>query len=178
MLKTRMASSPWRPARWVALGLAGLAALLVAEKAGAQSSFQTADVLFEMHAMDRNAIRLGKIAQKKAKSKDVANFGKMLVKDHAVIDKRVVDLAKREHIELAAPEPTALPDEMASVAKGRAFDKYFAQAILEESTKAIADLTEAGESTTDEDLKQLITAVLPTLEKHKATAERILERNK
>jgi putative membrane protein len=155
--------------------IASLLSMLAASTAYADDTPQMAEVLNKLHATNQKEIRLGKEAQKKAKSKNVANFGKLLVKDHSAADKKVVELAKSKKVELNAAADTALTDDMTAMAKGSEFDKHFAQMMLDDHTKDISELTDARDHTTDPDLKKLINDILPDLQKHKVTAQKILD---
>ena len=131
----------------------------------------TVEVLGKLQDADQGEIAMGKLAEKDGESKEVRDFGKMLVKDHTGADKKVAVLAKEEKIELGKPRPM----EMAGPASGPTFDVKFAQLMAEAHKKDIAALTKARDSTTDDKLKKLLTELLPTLRKHEDTAQKILD---
>jgi putative membrane protein len=134
----------------------------------------TADVLGSLHEADQKEIQAGRIAQKNGQSKAVQDYGKMLVKDHTAADDRVAALAQKEHVDLVAATPAPGPNDMGTMATGPDFDKKFAQEMLDDHRKAIGALTAARDSTTDPQLRRLLTDLLPTLEKHAAAAEKII----
>jgi predicted outer membrane protein len=94
-----------------------------------------------------------------------------LVKDHGAADKKVLALAKQEKIDLPAPAPMKDDD----MAKGADFDTTFAKSMVEDHKKDIGEATTARDSTTDDKLKKLLTAMLPTLQKHEDTAQKIVD---
>lgn len=134
----------------------------------------TAEVLGKLHRSNQHEVEMGKEAQKNGNTKAVKDFGKMLVKDHTDADKKVTALAKKEKIDLNANTPP-MKNEMASIPPGTEFDSKFAQAMLEDHKKDVADAKEARDTTDDAQLKKLLTATLPVLEKHQETAQKIVD---
>jgi len=135
----------------------------------------TAGVLGTLHQADQKEIQAGKIAQKDGKSRAVREYGQMLVKDHTAADGRVAALAQTENVDLVAATPSPGPNDMGTMATGPDFDKKFAQEMLDDHRKAIAALTAARDSTADPQLRKLLTDMLPTLEKHAAAAQKIVD---
>jgi putative membrane protein len=133
----------------------------------------TADVLNKLHESNQKEIEAGKIAQKQGQSKEVRAYGKMLVTDHTAADKKVTGLAKKEKIPLSANEPGT--DEMKSMKSGATFDDRFARDMVDDHKKDIAEVTEARNNTTDDQLKQLLSDMLPTLQKHETAAQKIVD---
>jgi putative membrane protein len=154
------------------LGISLSALLLVAGQARAADAPVTADVLAKLHESNQKEIAMGKLAQKNGQSKDVIKFGKMLVKDHSAADKKVVGLAKKEKLQLPSP-PEVKHDDMG--AKSPDFDSKFARDMLDDHKKDIAEATAARDNTTDEQLKKLLTDMLPTLQKRQDTARHIVD---
>jgi predicted outer membrane protein len=94
----------------------------------------------------------------------------MLVKDHSDADKKVNKVAKEEKVDLGTPSPK--PMEMSA---GADFDAKFAREMLDDHKKDIAEVTEARDKTDDLKLKKLLSDMLPTLQKHEETAQKILD---
>jgi putative membrane protein len=135
----------------------------------------TADVLGSLHEANRKEIQAGEIAQKDGRSKAVKDYGRMLAKDHAAADQRVAELAQKQNVDLQASTPAAGANDMGTMASGRDFDRAFAQEMLDDHRKAIAAVTEALNNTLDPQLRKLLTDLLPTLQKHEAAAEKIID---
>lgn len=148
-----------------------LFALLLGGVARAADAPATADVLAKLHESNQKEIAMGKVAQKNGQSKDVIKFGKTLVKDHSAADKKVTALAKKEKLQLPTP-PEANHDDMG---KGADFDSKFAKDMLDDHKKDVAEVTEARDKTQDEQLKKLLTELLPTLQKHQDTAQHLVD---
>jgi putative membrane protein len=113
---------------------------------------------------------MGKLAQKNGQSKEVKQFGKTLVQDHSAADKKVTALAKQEKIDLPAA-----PKHDMDIPAGPEFDAKFAQSMLEDHKKDVAETSEARDKTNDPKLKKLLTELVPTLQKHEETAQKLAE---
>jgi putative membrane protein len=157
-------------------------AIFLCGAAHAADSPATADVLAKLHQSNQKEIQMGKLAQKSGQSRDVKNFGKTLVKDHSAADKKVMALAKQEKIDLAtttggAEKPMAMKDDdsMANMGSGPDFDLKFGQSMLDDHKKDIADATSARDSTTDAKLKKLLDGMIPTLQKHEDSSQKIVD---
>ena len=134
----------------------------------------TPAVLGKVHRSNLHEIEMGKMAENRGMSKEVQDFGKMLVKDHATADKKVVKLAKDEKVDLAANTPPA-DTHIDHKHTGTAFDDAFATDMLADHEKAVAELMAARDATTDQKLKQLLTNLLPVLKKHQDTAQKLVD---
>jgi putative membrane protein len=137
----------------------------------------TATVLGKLHHSNQMEVEMGKLAQEKGQSKDVKSFGKTLVTDHSAADKKVAALAKQQKIDLATAMPPMKDDKMAPLkaAVGAEFDKAFARAMVEDHNKDVDEAKAARDATTDAKLKSLLTATIPVLEKHQATAKKLVD---
>jgi putative membrane protein len=153
----------------------GLLAVVDGRAGAANPPPDTAEVLGTLHEADQKEIQAGEIAQKNGKSKAVKDYGRMLVKDHTAADDKVAELAQRERVDLVASTPAPGPNDMGTMASGPDFDRKFAQEMLDDHRKALGVLTDARDTTTDPQLRRLLTDLIPTLEKHEAAAERIID---
>lgn len=133
-----------------------------------------AEVLAKLHQSNGHEIAMGKLAQQKGQSKEVKAFGKTLAKDHAAADKKVLAFAKAQKIEL----PTVTDHKGDMDMGGAEFDAKFAQAMLDDHKKDIAEVMSARDSTTDDKLKTLLNDLLPALEKHRDTAQKLVDGQK
>lgn len=147
---------------------------LAADPPAAQPS--TADVLMKVHQTNMKEIELGKMAESKGGSKEVKDFGKMLVKDHTSADHHLMALAKKEKVDVG--KEAAKAAEMPTISQGPEFDSQFAKTLLDDHKKDIAELTDARDHTSSTGLKEYLNTILPTLKKHEATAQKILDKTK
>ncbi len=135
----------------------------------------TAAVLGNLHQADLKEVQAGEIAQKDGKSKAVRDYGKMLVTDHTTADKKVAEVSTKENIDLRASTPAPGVNDMGTMASGPDFDEKFAQEMLDDHRKNLAAVIEARDRTDDPRLKRLLDDVIPTLEKHEAAAQKIID---
>jgi putative membrane protein len=153
------------------VAIVGMGACLFGGAAWAADPPSTAEVLEKLHNSNLTEIEAGKLAQDNGHSKAVKDYGKMLVNDHTSADKQVVALARQEKIDLSPGTPVVGSKNLADLSPGPAFDRRFARSMIDDHKKDIAELTAARDGTADSKLKALLTAILPTLEKHESMAE-------
>jgi len=152
------------------------AALLSTRAARSADPPDTATVLKNLHDANQMEIVGGKLATDKGQSKEVRSFGKTLVSDHTAADRKVLKLAKDEKIDLPS-NPMTSGEEMKrlQLATGSEFDRTFASEMLDGHQKVIADVKVARDGTDDAKLKSLLAAMLPILEKHQQTAQKLVD---
>jgi putative membrane protein len=135
------------------------------------------EILTKLHHSNQMEIEAGKLAQEKGQSKEVKAYGKLLVKDHTAADKQVTTLAKQLKVEFETmPAMKNAKLETAKSATGPEFDRMFAQAMLEDHTRDVAEASAARDETKNPKLKKLLTALVPKLEKHKELAQKIADK--
>jgi predicted outer membrane protein len=149
-----------------------LATLTVASSALAADGPPTAEVLGKVHRSNLKEIEMGKMARAHGKAKDVKVFGQTLVTDHTAGDKKVVQLAKEEKIDLATSTPAATKDDKMPMGDG--FDVAFANSMLADHKKDIEAVKAARDATQDQKLKSLLEDLLPVLEKHREISEKLV----
>lgn len=113
-------------------------------------------------------VELGKIAQQKANSQRVKNFGKMMVDDHTQANNNLKDIATKKNIDIPA---TVTDDQRKDIDKlskqsGSAFDKAYVDMMVDDHKKDIDALKKAQSDVNDNDIKTFITNTLPVLQKH------------
>jgi predicted outer membrane protein len=64
---------------------------------------------------------------------------------------------------------------MKNMKAGSTFDDRFARDMVDDHKNDIAEVTEARNNTTDDQLKQLLSDLLPTLQKHEDAAQKIVD---
>jgi putative membrane protein len=154
-----------------------IAALLLAPLAARAEAPNASDVLTKLHESNQKEIEMGRQAEKNGQSKEVKSFGRMLVSDHTAADKQVQALAKQEKVDLEAAKPAATHEHQ-DIAAGPDFDTKFAQAMLDDHKRDVADARTARDQTQDPKLKGLLTKIVPTLEKHQEMAQKIVDGQK
>jgi putative membrane protein len=142
------------------------------------------DVLTDLHHANQMEIQMGKLAQKQGHSDAVKKFGDTLVKDHSDADKKVVDLAKSQNVKLPDDDMAKMPmgdDEKKTVASlkqkhGPAFDRAFAQAMVDDHKKDIGKLEAAQPKVAGTPTGDLVATLLPVIKNHEQIAESLLNK--
>jgi len=127
-------------------------------------------------------IETGGMAVKKGQTKDVRDFGAMLVHDHTVVRQQGRDLAKKLGVHPTPPKNFPLAaDHLAAMKKlrslkGAAFDKAF----LENEVayhKAVIDALNGSliPAIQNADLKALVVKIVPAFQAHMVKAQSMLD---
>jgi putative membrane protein len=154
---------------FVAVGLCASAA--IAQAQGMKAS--KADEMFIKDAMqgDLAEVNMGKLAQEKAQSQGVKDFGKMLEKDHGEHAQKVQ--SKAQELGVTAPqEPNTTQKSMydrLSKLSGAQFDAQFVKAMVTDHKKDIAEYEKEAKSKSP--LADFAKETLPILEHHLQTAQ-------
>lgn len=140
--------------------------------------------LLAIHAANRMEVHAGQLAAKNGQAAVVKDYGQQLVRDHRQADAKVRQLASTLNVALpSATDPATLRQDLPQhhqqmldslqQAKGALFDRQFLAAMQQSHGEMAAQL-ESSLTTLDEPrLKALITALVPTLRQHEATAQRL-----
>jgi len=141
--------------------------------AQAQGKASKADERFIKDAMqgDLAEVSMGKLAQEKAQSQGVKDFGKMLEQDHGEHAQKVQ--SKAQELGVTAPrEPNAtqksMHDRLSKLSSAQ-FDEQFVKAMITDHKKDIAEYEKEAKSKSP--LSDFAKETLPTLEHHLQTAE-------
>jgi len=120
-------------------------------------------------------VELGKVAQEKAKSQRVKDFGSMMVRDHSQANDELKSIASSKNFTV----PSAmLEDHQKHVDElkkksGDDFDKAYMKMMLDDHKKDVSEFKETSEKATDADIKNFATKTLPVLQKHLDSAKAI-----
>jgi putative membrane protein len=176
--------SPARCAgRSVCLGL--VAAIVfqaeVAKAQAANSGLDDPTIIAIFDAANTFDMQTGALAEKRARSKDVHEFGEMMVRDHGAVRKQGRDLAASLKVTPTPPRNFALAkahtDAMTrlSALKGREFDRAYLQheidyhnAVIDAVTKTLLPAIQNAQ------LKDLVTKVAPAFVAHRDRAVNLL----
>ncbi len=120
-------------------------------------------------------VELGKVAQDKAKSQRVKDFGSMLVTDHSKANDELKSIASSKSVTVPAAMMPAHQKhvDMLKAKSGADFDKAYMNMMLDDHKKDIADFKKASSNGTDSDIKNFAAKTLPVLQKHLDSAQAI-----
>jgi putative membrane protein len=113
-------------------------------------------------------VAMGNLAQQKAQSSSVKEFGAQMVKDHSAANEKLKALAESKNITLPA-NPSV--DEMEAKSKlqalsGQSFDKSYIKGMIKDHEEDIAKFKKEATSGQDPDARAFARATLPALEAH------------
>jgi putative membrane protein len=116
-------------------------------------------------------VQMGELAQKNGQTAEVKSFGQMLQQDHGAANQKATDAAKKFGVTPpSGPNPKQMADyQKMTKAQGAAFDKAFAQHMVMDHKKDIAEYKKAAKK--NDDAGQYAKDSLPVLEKHLQTAQ-------
>jgi len=113
-------------------------------------------------------VELGRMAQEKAQSQQVKDFGAMMVKDHSKANDELKALASSKNIVLPSTlgeEEQKHVDELAKLS-GKEFDKKYVSMMVDDHKKDVDEFKETANDAKDPDIKAFASKTLPTLEEH------------
>jgi putative membrane protein len=120
-------------------------------------------------------VRLGELAQQKATSKMVKDYGTMLIHDHSAANDKVKALAAQRNVTLPDGPGNENQESIDKLAKrtGKDFDKSFMDAMQRDHEKVIDMFKDASNKVNDPDVKSFVDNTLPTLQMHLDSAKAI-----
>jgi putative membrane protein len=113
-------------------------------------------------------VELGKLAQQKGMSKEVKDFGKMLVNDHSKANEELKALAQTKNISLPATMSEKCQKTYNDLAEknGEDFDDAFTEHMVKDHKDDIDAFQKEAEKGEDPDIKQWAAGKISTLEHH------------
>ena len=120
-------------------------------------------------------VQLGQLAQQKASSQRVKDFGSMMVQDHSAANDELKRLASSKNITLPTSVSNDQQDDINDLSKksGTDFDKAYMKMMVNDHEKDIKEFEKAGNNLKDADVKNFAMKTLPTLQKHLDSAKAI-----
>lgn len=153
-----------------------------ATTAKAWMALKPSELVATLHQVNQMEIAAGRMAEKQGASRDVKDFGRMLVADHQTADDDITAYASSKGIALndvpsqVAAQQEKVRAEMRALqdTRGPSFDQRFALDMAKAHEKVIAMIDASGSAVRDEGLVILLDTLKPTLRKHLAMADDIL----
>jgi putative membrane protein len=118
-------------------------------------------------------VQMGKLAQEKAQSAEVKQFGQRMVDDHSKANAELQKIAAAKGVQL----PTELDRkhkrdyERLQKLSGAKFDAEYMEHMVSDHKKDVSDFRAAAKNAKDPDLKAFASSTLPTLESHLQMAQ-------
>jgi putative membrane protein len=120
-------------------------------------------------------VELGKLAQEKAASPEVKQFGERMVNDHSKANDQLKEVAQKEGVTL----PTKLDAKDAATKarleklSGEAFDRAYMKDMVADHAKDVREFKNEAKNGKDPDVKNFAAQTAPTLEDHLKEAKNI-----
>ncbi len=114
-------------------------------------------------------VELGRMAQEKGMSKDVKEFGAMMVADHSKANDELKTLATAKNITLPSTLGEDAQEDVNELAKlsGKEFDKKYVSMMVDDHKEDVDAFKKAAEdNSVDPDIKAFAAKTLPTLQQH------------
>jgi putative membrane protein len=139
---------------------------------GAGATLGDADIANVIHEVNAGEIAAGKIAQIKASNADVKAFAREMVQAHTALDKQGTKASGQTAATNAAIRDSvvnankAMSSQLQSAASGSEFDKAYIDGQVQGHQNALSFLQAAQNQAQDADVKKMITAAIPDVQKH------------
>jgi putative membrane protein len=120
-------------------------------------------------------VQLGELAQQKASSQRVKDFGAMMVRDHSKANDELKSLAGMKNITLPPAPGEDHMDHIKKLSKknGREFDKDYMKMMVDDHEDDIDAFEKASKDCKDADIKGFANKTLPVLHTHLDSAKAI-----
>jgi len=131
-----------------------------------------ADIANVIHEVNAGEIAAGKIAETKASNADVKAYARDMVQAHTALDKQDTKISGQTAAANAAIRDSvvnanrAASSELQSANSGAEFDKAYVNGQVQGHQNALSFLQAAQNQTQNADLKKLIAAAIPDVQKH------------
>lgn len=135
------------------------------------------DAKFAVDAADGGLaeVELGKLAQQKATTRELKDFGAMMVSDHSIINEKMKNIAKNKGITL----PQVTGEYRQKIRKdlsdksGKDFDRAYVTTMIKDHKEDIKAFETAMKELRDTDLRTFAGTNLPILKKHLSAIQKI-----
>lgn len=120
-------------------------------------------------------VQLGELAQQKAESPQVKEFGQRMVTDHSKANDQLKQVAEKEGI--TVPEKLSAKDEATKARleklSGAQFDRAYMAAMVRDHTQDVSEFRTQAKAEKDSAVKNFAAETLPTLQDHLKEAKSI-----
>jgi len=118
-------------------------------------------------------VAMGKLAQQKAGSEQVKQFGSRMVDDHSKANDELKQVATSKGLTLPADLDAKHKSKIAKLEKlsGAQFDRAYMDEMVDDHKHDVADFEKEAKSGHDSDIKGFASKTLPTLQEHLKLAQ-------
>jgi putative membrane protein len=144
--------------------------LIAAPNAKGQATVSTADKDFILAAAQggMTEVKLGELAARNGTRDDVKEFGRMMVKDHTIINDDLKALAAQKGVTLTETVDAKHQEKLEKMAglTGSEFDDAYIDAMIKGHQKVAKDFKAEHATTQDSDIKGFLDKSIPVVEEH------------
>lgn len=118
-------------------------------------------------------IDLGQVAEQKAESNEVKQFGTRIVADHQKAREEVQSLARKGGLQLASQssEPHVAMKAQLDRASGKGFDRAYIALILQEHAMELKEFEQRAREEKNQDVRKWAAETVPVVKDHVARAK-------
>jgi len=153
---------------------------VAAAKAQVNPTLSTSDTAFMTTAARGGMaeVQMGQLAQQNGRSQAVKNFGQRMVEDHGRANQEMMALAQRKQLTPPSDIGAAHQQTYDNLAKlrGRAFDRAYAQAMIQDHQEDLQAFQTEAQNGTDPDVKAFAARYVPVLQEHLRMARQLPQR--
>lgn len=123
-------------------------------------------------------VQLGQIAQQKAQSQEVKDFGTRMVNDHGEANEELKQLARQKNQKLPGrleSKQMKLVDKLSKLS-GADFDKEYMEVMVKDHARDVSDFRNVGTKAKDPDLNAWAGKTLAVLEDHLKQARNVAQK--
>jgi len=120
-------------------------------------------------------VQLGHLAEQKASSQAVKDFGKRMATDHSKVNDQLKNMASSDGVALPTSmdaKDQALYNKLSGLS-GPAFDRDYMRAMLKDHKADIADFQKESQMAHSQGVRTFASDTLPTLEEHLHLAQQV-----
>jgi putative membrane protein len=119
-------------------------------------------------------VAAGKLAQEKASSKEVKEFGNHMMTDHQKSNEELKQLAQGKKVMLPDSMDNNAKDKIEKLSKktGKEFDKAYMDEMVSDHKKDVNEFEDASKNAKDPEVKAFAEKTLPTLQMHLGMAQK------
>jgi putative membrane protein len=162
-------------ARDVANRVGAPTTIAAGQNAGSEDLQADREFIRDVSAINTMEIRLGKMAQEKAKADAVKRFADRMVTDHTRLQDEWASMASSNQIPFKPGMGRLHQQKVDRLKKvsGEAFDRAYMTTVFDHHQAVVRYFEKEGRSARSSQVRQLVAADLPTLQEHLRTAREV-----
>jgi predicted outer membrane protein len=163
-------------------GTSGVYAVAAAGSGGGPA-VTPAQLIGTLHRVNQMEIEAGKMADRRGRTEAMKRYGSTLQHDHATADETLKAYARAHDIDVNAALPIGVGSQLdqgrheldnLQQLGGAAFDREFAELMVQDHQKVIGLVDRAARQVTDPRLKAMLGEIEPNLREHERIAQNLL----